>query len=60
MGNFKFRNLEKNEYEMWNEFVDKSPQGSIFAKTFWLDAVGTKYNILGCFDKGDRLVAVCL
>lgn len=57
MGNFKFRNLEKNEYEIWNEFVDNSPQGSIFAKTFWLDAVGSKYNILGCFDKGDKLVA---
>lgn len=57
MGNFNFRNLEKNEYEIWNEFVDNSPQGSIFAKTFWLDAVGAKYNILGCFDKGKRLVA---
>jgi hypothetical protein len=57
MGNFNFRNLERNEYEMWNEFVDKSPQGSIFAKSFWLDAVGTKYNILCCFDKGDRMIA---
>lgn len=57
MGNFNFRNLEKDEYEMWNDFVDKSPQGSIFAKTFWLDAVGSKYNILACFDKGDRLIA---
>ncbi|MBX4261737.1 GNAT family N-acetyltransferase [Clostridium estertheticum] len=57
MGNYNFRNLEKNEYELWNEFVDKSPQGSIFAKTFWLDAVGSYYKILGCFDKGNRLVA---
>lgn len=57
MGNFNFRNLEKNEYAMWNDFVDKSPQGSIFAKTFWLDAVCSKYNILGCFDKGNRIVA---
>ena len=57
MGNYKFRNLEKNEYAIWNEFVDNSPQGSIFAKTFWLDAVGSKYNILGCFDKSDRLLA---
>ena len=57
MGKFNFRNLEKIEYTIWNEFVDKSPQGSIFAKTFWLDAVGSKYNILGCFDKGDRLIA---
>jgi len=57
MGNFNFRNLEKNEYEIWNAFVDNSPQGCIFAKSFWLDAVGSKYDILGCFDKGDRLVA---
>lgn len=57
MGNFNFRNLQENEYAMWNEFVDKSPQGSIFAKTFWLDAVGSKYNIIGCFDRGDRLLA---
>jgi lipid II:glycine glycyltransferase (peptidoglycan interpeptide bridge formation enzyme) len=57
MGNYNLRNLEKNEYDMWNEFVDKSPQGSIFFKTFWLDAVGTRYSIMGCFDKGDKLVA---
>ena len=56
MGNYNFRNLEKHEYIMWNEFVDKSPQGSIFVKSFWLDAVGVKYSILGCFDKGDKLV----
>lgn len=57
MGNYNLRNLEKNEYEMWNEFVDRSPQGSLFAKSFWLDAVGINYSILGCFDKGDKLVA---
>ncbi len=57
MGNFNFRNLEQSEYDIWNEFVDKSPQGSIFAKSFWLDAVGSKYSILGCFDRGGKLVA---
>lgn len=56
MGNYNFRNLERHEYKMWDEFVDKSPQGSIFVKSFWLDAVGLKYSIIACFDKGDKLM----
>jgi hypothetical protein len=40
------RYLEPNEYGIWNSFVDESPQGSLFAKTFYLDSLNCKYRIL--------------
>ncbi len=47
--------MQTNESNLWNEFVDNSPQGSICSKTFWLNCVCEKYNIVGCF-KNDELV----
>ena len=37
--------LPRDQYKKWNNFVDISPQGSIFAKTFYLDAIGFRYKI---------------
>lgn len=31
------RFLEDTEYEWWDNFVDKSPQGFLFSKSWWLD-----------------------
>lgn len=41
----KFRYLESQEYPLWDEFVDSSPQGSIYAKSFYLDALGASFKI---------------
>ncbi|ERI90763.1 hypothetical protein HMPREF1982_03801 [Clostridiales bacterium oral taxon 876 str. F0540] len=57
MSNYKIANVSQADYKMWDEFVDKSPQGSIFSKTIWLNSVGCDYKILGCFDKSDKLIA---
>ena len=38
--------LEKDEYKKWNEFVDISPEGSIYGKTWYLDALKINYKIL--------------
>ncbi len=35
--------LEAEQYNQWNDFVDRSPQGAIFCYSWWLDAV-TKSN----------------
>jgi len=40
------KKLKNNEYEMWNTFVDNSKQGSIFSKTWYLDALQVDYEIL--------------
>lgn len=41
----EFQTLKPEDHEMWNHFVDISPQGSIFAKLFYLDAIGFPYKI---------------
>jgi len=48
--------LENSEYKTWDEFVDNSPQGTLFHKSYWLEASGRKFLVYGCF-KGGQLVA---
>ena len=48
--------LKKDEYSIWNEFVDSSPQGSIFSKTWYLDSLNIKYAIL-TVKYQDRIIA---
>ncbi|KXB02074.1 hypothetical protein AKJ44_01465 [candidate division MSBL1 archaeon SCGC-AAA261F17] len=55
MGKYKVTCLEKDEYERWNEFVDKSPQGTIFHKTYWLETLGNNFEVYKCL-KGQETV----
>lgn len=48
--------LEKSEYEKWNEFVDTSLQGSIFSKSWYLEAVQTSFEIYACIDKNKEFL----
>lgn len=48
----KARLLNPTEYEDWNQFVDKSDQGSVFSKTWWLSAT-TNNNFEICICEGD-------
>lgn len=38
--------LDKGEYGIWDKFVDESPYGSVFNKSYWLDKVSNKFKIL--------------
>ncbi len=38
--------LDKEDYDKWNEFVETSLQGSIFSKTWYLNALKVDYKIL--------------
>lgn len=49
------RYLNEGEYEQWDNFVDNSPQGTLFHKSYWLKASGQKFRIYGCF-KNENLV----
>lgn len=42
--------------ERWNSFVDSSPQGSVFTKTWYQEAIGLDYTIW-VVEQGDELVA---
>lgn len=50
-----FEILSNDQYNLWNDFVATSPQGSIYAKTFYLDAIGCKYQI-GVLLKKDTIL----
>ena len=41
----KFRYLESQEYSRWDDFVDSSPQGSIYTKSFYLKALAASFKI---------------
>ncbi|HGE72012.1 TPA: GNAT family N-acetyltransferase [Candidatus Poribacteria bacterium] len=54
MSNSVCRVLEQDEYDIWDEFVANSPQGTIFHKSYWLKASGRDFKIYGYF-KGSEL-----
>lgn len=55
------RILKKEEYDMWDNFVEESEQNSIFSKSFWADNIcdytKNKFHIYGVFNKNNELVA---
>lgn len=53
---YEVERLDKREYEKWNEFVDNSLQGSIFSKTWYLEAVQTPFQIYVCIDKNKEFL----
>lgn len=52
----RLRYLEPGEFALWDKLVDASPQGSPFARSWWLRAVGGDVRILTYF-KDSHLVA---
>ena len=46
----KVNNLNMSEYYLWDKFVQESPQGTIFCKTWYLDALAIKYKILVVYE----------
>ena len=59
---FEARILEPHEYNLWDDFAIRSPQGTIFHNSDYLqvvaDASSSKLNIYGCF-KNDEFVGGC-
>jgi len=52
--------LEEEHYDEWNSFVDSSPQGSIFSKTWYLNALQVEYEILVIKEKTDINAGIVL
>jgi hypothetical protein len=50
----EFQILSPDQYPEWDNFVDVSPQGTLFSKSFYLNAVGMPYRI-GAVFKGDQI-----
>lgn len=62
MEGISVRQLGINEYNLWDELVSTSPQGTIFHSTDWLqtnsESLQSKIILLGAFDR-DQLVGGC-
>jgi len=54
------RTLTEDEWPLWDDFVDKSPQGTVFHKCFWLKASGRKCVIYGCFTGAELFAGVAV
>jgi hypothetical protein len=50
------RFLEMSEVPEWDALVERSPQGSLFCRSWWIEAIAPQTRILGYFEVG-RLVA---
>ena len=53
---FEVRPLTEDEWSLWDDFVDESPGGTLFHKSFWLKASGRSFVIYGYF-RGKELYA---
>lgn len=62
MESIDVREIEKEDYGLWDELVGKSSQGTIFHTSDWssicADSLNKKLKIYGCF-RNDCLVAGC-
>ncbi|NEZ45601.1 GNAT family N-acetyltransferase [Clostridium niameyense] len=55
MKNIKIRYLNCNEFQRWDEFVDESPHGNIFNKSYWIKKVSNEFKIL-IAEENNRIV----
>ncbi|MDP4177091.1 MAG: GNAT family N-acetyltransferase [Bacillota bacterium] len=60
MKNYELCYLKEDEFSQWDEFVDNSPQGNIFNKSFWLKAVSDEFKILVCKENNDIIGGIAL
>jgi hypothetical protein len=49
--------LQSTEFANWDELVRKSPHGTIFHNSWWLEATGWAFEILVCRDEDGQIVA---
>ena len=54
------RQLYESEYDIWDNFVDISPQGSLYNKSWWLKAVSGQFKILVCMDGSGIIGGIAL
>jgi len=60
MKNVEVKYLSQDEYDKWDEFVERSPQGNIFNKSYWLKAVSNEIKILACIENNKIIGGIAL
>lgn len=59
-GDESLRYLSPEEYPKWDALVELSPQGSVFCRSWWLQAIGDGVRVLGCFQNGSLVAGMPL
>ena len=49
--------LRLEDYTEWDDLVDRSPHGTIFHYSWWLQTTAADFSILGVWNERDKLVA---
>jgi len=49
--------LDPRDYGSWDDLVSRSPHGTIFQYSWWLEATGYEFEILVCRDRKGKVVA---
>jgi hypothetical protein len=49
--------LTPGQFDAWDSLVQRSPHGTIFHASWWLEATGYEFEILGCWDPQGALVS---
>jgi hypothetical protein len=49
--------LRPGDFPLWDDLVSRSPHGTVFHYSWWLEATGCKFEILVCRDEEGKLVA---
>jgi hypothetical protein len=48
--------LSREQFQQWDALVSASPHGTVFHYSWWLEATGREFKILGCWDKDGSLI----
>jgi hypothetical protein len=49
--------LRREHFAQWDALIEKSPHGTVFHKSWWLEATGSGFEILGCWNQEGDLCA---
>jgi len=58
--NLKICPLSEDEFSLWDRFVDESPKGTLFHKSFWLKASGREFIIYAHSEGGELFAGIAL
>jgi len=50
------RVLSEDDYELWDDSVERSERGTVFHETHWLKSFDRPFAVIGCYDDAGALV----
>lgn len=54
------RVLKNEEFAQWNKFVDEHPEGTVFHKTYWLEAINPRIRVFTLWEDNEIKAGIAL